>query len=270
MQSRSHKIAITPLGQLEYHIFNSKANRPILCFHGYGQEASEYAWLAKEAPEYKIIAINLFYHGNSRLTKPYTISYTQLKIFIDLLLAQENITTFEVTGFSMGGRFALATTYLYAERINALYLVAPDGLVEGPWYKLATQTKIMRLIFKAVLHSYPVFVSLTKILAKIGILNKGLLKFASLYMQIPKERHRIFNTWTGFRNLTLAPQHLAKLIAEYNIHCTIILGKYDRVIPVKRLVTNKTKVAGAHYNVKPITHHKLFYFNFLKAPSKSN
>ena len=42
-------------------------------------------------------------------------------------LRKENISRFDVAGFSMGGRFALATLEAFPEKIGNVFLIAPDG-----------------------------------------------------------------------------------------------------------------------------------------------
>lgn len=169
----------------------------------------------------------------------------------------------------MGGRFALTTLSLYGEQINNLYLVAPDGLVTGNWYRFATRNQIQRLLFKIVLNSYPSFLMIAKSLSKLGILNKGLLKFSQVHLQNKQERARVYNTWTSFRLLTLAPKKLDSICIKHSINALIILGNYDRVIPVKRIEPKLIESPWLTVKKVDITHHKLFYYNFLNTAQKS-
>ena len=163
----------------------------------------------------------------------------------------------------MGGRFALTTFYLFPEKVDNLYLIAPDGLVEGNWFRFATGGNLQRRLFKSVLHSFPTFLVIAKSLSKMGILNKGLLKFAKVHLQNIKERERVYNTWTSFRNLKVSPKELYTISTQYRIKTMIILGNYDRVIPIKRIEPKLIKTKFLILKKEPISHHKLFYYNFL-------
>ena len=166
----------------------------------------------------------------------------------------------------MGGRFALTTFSLFPERINSLYLIAPDGLVEGNWFKFATRNILQRTVFKLVLNSFPTFLVIAKSLSKIGVLNKGLLKFAQVNLQNKQERQRVYNTWTSFRSLKLSPQKLHAIATKYKIDTTIVLGNFDRVIPIKRIEPRLIKSKYLTFKKVAVTHHKLFYYNFLDTP----
>lgn len=166
----------------------------------------------------------------------------------------------------MGGRFALTTLLFYPKQIDHLYLIATDGLVEGSWYRFATRSKIQRLLFKSVLNSYPIFLALAKSLSNIGLLNKGLLKFAQVHLQSKSERDRVYNTWTCFRLLKVSPKILNSTITKYRINTTIVLGNFDRVIPIKRIEPKLLKSPYLSLKKVSITHHKLFYYNFLDTP----
>ncbi len=188
---------------------------------------------------------------------------------MDRLIQIESIADFSVMGYSMGGRFALTTFSLYPKQINKLYLVASDGLVEGNWYKFATSSLLQRLLFRSVLNSYSTVLALSKNLSKIGVLNKGLLKFAQIHLEQKEDRKRVFRTWTSFRKLTLSAKKMHVISNKHKILVLIVLGNYDRVIPIKRIEPKLIKSQYLTLKKVDITHHKLFYFDFFDSPQNS-
>ncbi len=164
----------------------------------------------------------------------------------------------------MGGRFALTTLMLYPHLVNSIYLVAADGIVPSKLFKVATGTTLMRAIFKWMLNSYPAFLNISNALTNLGVLNKGLLKFAQLHMRDKKERDRIYKSWTTFRQLEMSPIEIASISEKYKIPVHIALGKFDRMIPVSRIKPYLINNPYLHYKTVEISHHKLFYYNFLK------
>lgn len=219
--------------------------------------------MAERHPDYKIIAINLFFHGGSQLKPPFALKPTEWKLYFDTLLTKEDIEQFSVLGYSMGGRFALTTLKLYGSQIAHFYLVAPDGLVIGNWYRFATSSKLQRMLFKSMLASYPIFLAIAKFLSNIGVLNKGLLKFAQTHLSSKEERRRVYQSWICFRRLSLTPFEFDKITRKHNIKAEIVLGNYDRVIPIKRI--EPTLISSKLLTLKKVdvTHHKLFYYDFL-------
>lgn len=102
--------------------YSKNGNRPLLMFHGYGQDASVF----KHIEGY---SIELFFHGNSIWNKgEEPLEKSEWKDIIDEFLNKNNITTFSVLGFSMGGKFALATLEAFPGRVKEIILLAPDGV----------------------------------------------------------------------------------------------------------------------------------------------
>ncbi len=243
-------------------VYNTEASNTIICFHGFGQEATAYEWLAKAEPQLKVISIDLFFHGKSVLATGSPLTPPNWKAYFNFLIEQENLTQFSLAGYSLGGRFALTTFRLYPQRVKAIYLSAADGIVASRLYKIATGTAVMRSVFKGMLNSYPAFIKISNALTRLGILNKGLQKFALLHMKEASERVRIYNSWTAFRLMKLSPKRIAQISVKHQIPVHIALGKFDRVIPVDRIKPHLIQNQFLDYKTVDITHGKLFYYNF--------
>lgn len=256
--------------QLEYVVVNRTAKNYLLCFPGFGQSAEDFQKLSRAYPNYKIVAVNLFFHGESYLRPKHVLENLQLRQFLTPIIEEEFDNKFSVIGYSMGGRFALATLNLFPENINQIYLLAPDGLVEGNWYKIATRTQWQRKTFKKALASYPKLLSMAMLLSNMGALNKGLLKFAQIHLKDRENRDRVYNTWTCFRNLKLSPGQFHYLLNRYGIKATLVLGQYDSVIPIKRIIPKLIESQYLTILQIPITHNKLFYYNFLDEKRNSS
>lgn len=256
--------------QLEYIVFNETAKKYLLCFHGFGQSGLDYTKLAKVYPSYKIVAVNLFFHANSYLRPKQILRPSDLKAFLNPLIAAEFPGKFSLVGYSMGGRFALTTFQLFPEKVKTVYLMAPDGLVEGNWYRFATRTSLQRKLFKKSFDSYRTFLALATQLSKIGALNKGLFKFAQMHLKNVEERNRVYDTWTCFRKLKLPPEELDRLLNKYQTKCILVLGQYDRVIPIQRIAPRLKENPLLIILQVPITHNKLFYYNFLDEKRNSS
>lgn len=263
------RVIILGSNKLEYFVYNESGSKTIICFHGFGQEAQEYKWIADNHIRYRVISINLFYHGNSVLSPKKVLSDVDWKSYFNKVIENEKLNNFSLIGYSMGGRFALTTLKIFPHKVDKIFLVAADGLVASRLFKIATGTIPMRLIFKGMLNSYSSFVRLSNTLSNLGILNKGLLKFAKHHMKDKSERDRIFNSWTSFKKLKLHPVQLAKISVKYQILVHITLGHYDRVIPVSRIKPHLVINEFLYYETVEITHNKLFYYNFLDTPQIS-
>jgi len=162
----------------------------------------------------------------------------------------------------MGGRFALVTLESFASLIEKIYLLAPDGLVKNKWYQFATSFTILRSIFHFFMNSPKLLFMLTSSAGKIGVLNKGLLKFVQVHLKYKTERIKIYNTWTSFRKLHVAPNNFIAILELHNIEAKLVLGEFDRVINAKKFKKALKKSENLEFQIVPLTHNKLFYYNF--------
>ncbi len=140
--------------RLTYQRFGT-GPRALLAFHGMGQRSTCFAPLDRVLrDEFTIYSFDLFYHGDSsclsgdEYTDGEVLTKARWQELIMTFLRQQGIDRFSVAGFSLGGRFALTTTELFAGRVDALWLFSPDGITISPWYWIAIHTQAGRWLFR--------------------------------------------------------------------------------------------------------------------------
>lgn len=219
---------------VHYHRFGH-GPRIILAFHGFGQEGRHFQPLAEAlADEYTMYSFDLFYHGKSywnskdeAMTKKFWCD------FIKFFLNTHHISTFSVCGFSLGGKFALATLEAFPEKTESIMLLAPDGIKTSMWYSLATYPVAFKGYFKSMIVKPHRFFNLLDTINKTGLVEKGISKFAATQMDTVKKRRRVYFSWVVFKELSFSMKTMAGLIKEHNIQLHMYLGTYDRIITEK-------------------------------------
>src|SRR6476646_10231140 len=128
--------------------------RPVFCFHGYGEDASSFAFLeSHDAGKFSFFAIDLPYHGLTEWNEGYNFTTDDLREIVELIMLENKKATLEgndkitLMGFSLGGRMALALYEKMFTSVEELVLLAPDGLKVNFWYWLSTQTWIGNRLF---------------------------------------------------------------------------------------------------------------------------
>jgi|SRR5437879_461210 len=208
--------------------------KTILLFHGYGQDHTAFeSWTELLKSDYTIYSFDIFLHGQSTWAASDALEKEDWKNVIKLFLQKEKLTEFELAGFSMGGKFAFATLESFPEKTKRMILIAPDGIKVNFWYRLATYPVAMRYLFESFVSKPKLFFSLTTFLQSIGIIDKYMLRFVTLQMDTEEKRKRVYFTWIYFRHLKFEMKSIADLLIERNIPLKIIVGRYDKVIPVK-------------------------------------
>ncbi len=179
---------------------------------------------------------DLFFHGESVwgygeevLSKEFWTA--MLKAF----LAAHDIEKFSLAGFSMGGRFVFNTIEAMPDRVVQIFLLAPDGVKTNFWYNLATYPIAFRKLFKSMILHPNYFFSIAHSIHKLGLVDKGLIRFAESQMKTEEMRSRVYFSWVVFRALQVDMQKVASLIQQHSIPTHMTLGKYDKVITVKNM-----------------------------------
>lgn len=221
--------------KLFYRVLGS-GSKTLLAFHGYGQEGSNFEGMSRALPEYRVLAVDLFFHGKSTLSKAdQPLSKQKLGQFVQALLEQEEIARFSVMAFSMGGKFALTVLEKYHSQMDSLYLIAPDGIKTHLLYSLATYPGWLQGVFKSIVLRPSRFFKTVNWLQGKRLVDSGLVKFATWQMDSPQKRLRVYRSWTGFSKLTFDTKHAVQLLNQSEVEVKVFLGKYDQIISQKRL-----------------------------------
>jgi pimeloyl-ACP methyl ester carboxylesterase len=236
---------LTPMAPNFFHFEKSSLHfttlgsgrHTLFMFHGFGQDNNIFYSLSNVLSEhYTIYVFDLYFHGKS------IWGYDELplekehwKQTIQEFLKEKNIEYFSVAGFSLGGKFALATVEALPEKTREIILLAPDGIKTSFWYSLATYPPLFRKIFKSMIYRPERFMSITETLHAWGLVDKGLLKFAGFQMNSEEKRKRVYYSWVVFRHLKFDLDKIASLINQYKIPVTVVVGQYDKVIKPKNM-----------------------------------
>ena len=209
-----------------------RGSRVLLAFHGFGQNQSYFVPLAERlGHEYTVYAFDLFYHGKSYWYKngqALTKDFWQMLILE--VLTRHQIQRFSLMGFSMGGKFVLATLAAFAEKVEEVIFIAPDGIKTSTWYSLATYPGVLRNVFRSFIVRPQGFQRLVNVMHKYGIVDKGILKFANTQMRTTRQRRRVYYSWTVFKPLKFPMKRIAHLLNAYQIPVQMYLGKYDKIM----------------------------------------
>ncbi|KAA6440169.1 alpha/beta hydrolase [Dyadobacter flavalbus] len=204
----------------------------LLAFHGIGQDGiSCFEPFEKNlGNHYTVYAFDLFFHGKSQSLGKQLITKGFWSKLIQEFLDENKILHFDVAGFSMGGRFALATLEAFPERIGNVFLIAPDGISEHPLYTLASRFQPARWLFRHSMRRPETFLRTAGFLQKAGLVNKSLFRFTQQLLDTPQKRQTIYKSWTGFRKLKFDISALYKTALQNNVSIFLFAGKYDKLL----------------------------------------
>jgi pimeloyl-ACP methyl ester carboxylesterase len=222
----------------------------LLLFHGFGQHKQIFSELAEGLQsQYTLYSFDLFFHGTSEWNRgEQALEKETWRAAMQQFLNEKKIEQFSLLGFSLGGKFALATLELFPEKIERIFLLAPDGIKTNLWYSLATYPLLLRRFFKGMILKPNRLHKIVGVLQKLNLVDKGMLRFAESQMDTQAKRERVYYSWVVFRHLKFDLKTVSHLINNNSIKLTLIVGRYDKIITPKNM--NQLLRHVKHYQFK--------------------
>ncbi len=212
-----------------------QGNKVMLTFHGFGQQGDDFHPLAESLKnDFTTYSFDLFYHGKSHWGTPKVALTKEFwHDFLQFFLNLNSINTFSIAAFSMGGKFALVTIDVMPKRIERILLLAPDGIETQMWYNLATYPLVLRKYFQTMIVKPKRFFRILNTIKTLGLLDRGISKFAATQMSSVKKRRRVYYSWVVFKDLQFDLQTIAEKLNQEQLEVEMYLGKYDKIITRK-------------------------------------
>lgn len=222
-----------PYRKSHFHaISDGNGEELLICLHGFGENANSFGRLQYTLGQYfTIVSLDLPLHGLTEWNEERPFEMEDLKAVIILILERFGHTSFSLMGYSMGGRVALCVVQQLAEKLDRLYLLAPDGLKDNSWHRFATQTRTGNRLFRYCTYHPELFFGLLHTWRGLRFISRGLHKFAFNSMNTLQKRERVYFVWTCMSKMMPDRKQCKQLLRKYKIQTLLMFGKYDRVIP---------------------------------------
>ncbi len=212
-------------------------SRLLLCFHGYGESATSFAFLDSAlGADLTLLAIDMPFHGQTEWKEGLFFDPSILLSLIrEIVAGLPGLKKgWWLLGYSMGGRVALQLLESDPEAFEKLVLLAPDGLRVNPWYRLATRTVLGKHLFRWTMR-WPVwFFFLLRLCNTLRIVNPSFYKFAVHYINDDPARQELYARWMTMRGFRPRLSVVAEIIRSRQLPVSLVYGKYDRIIRWER------------------------------------
>lgn len=225
------------LGKAHFHEYGT-GQKPMLAFHGYGMTGKQFHVLEQSIiPQYHIYGFDHFFHGESKLdgwTEQQILAgmpKTMVRSYMEEWFKLYGRQRFSVMGYSIGANIALILVEEYAELIDEVILMAPDGLAVFKGFQFILHNKLGRGIFRMATKSKWLAPFIIKSLKKLRFIDESLYHIA--YNEIDTEQKRLdtYYTLNLIRLLKPDVKHIAQQINRHKIKCMLIFGKHDLLFP---------------------------------------
>ncbi len=220
--------------KLEYFVFGT-GKIPLLAFHGFGRHANDFIVFENSfGKKYTLYAFNLFHHGGSQYPEDRveqdTFTKHEFKEMFTHFFTDKQISKAGIMGYSLGGKIALMFTEIFPEKVESLWLFAPDGIKKNFWYFIASNTWIGRSVYKYFLDNPYLFFSMVNGMHKTKLINDKIKKFAMNNMDKKEKRELVYKVWLTFKDTNPNMRLCIQNIKNLNIPVYQFFGKNDKVI----------------------------------------
>ena len=208
--------------------------KKLLAFHGFDNEAQEFEPLAELLPGYTVIAVNLYFHGNSFASAEHVdagLTIYDFKKLHEAIFEKFPAEQYEILGYSLGGRIALVLFQTLPDRVSRLILLAPDGLKSTFFYRFVTRNYFGKKIFNRTIKDPSRVLSIATFLTSIRVLPKKKLQFLHYNLEHQMRRDKVNNAWMIYRFIIPDLQKVKEIIVEQKKQVFIFLGKWDILMP---------------------------------------
>jgi pimeloyl-ACP methyl ester carboxylesterase len=231
---------------------------PLLLFHGFGQTHKVFKPLVDTLKNnYTCYSFDLFHHGESTAPKDQPLEISTWNKIFQIFLEKEELADFSVGGFSIGGKYLLPIILEHASHISQVIFIAPDGIKTNIWYKLATYPAPLRKLFRSMIRHPQRFFLISRLLRRLGFIDKRLSFFVEKQMKSPTQRLRLYETWAGIRRLKIKTRDIKHVLIKNKISTNIFLSKNDKIIPVKPFKRFCKKIPTCNLHIFNCGHYEL-------------
>lgn len=225
------------LGQLHYHEYGT-GTRPMLAFHGYGMTGRQFEVLRRSVlPKYRVYSFDHFFHGQSQLEgwpekqivegMPKALIRQYLEKWFEIHGRQR----ISLMGYSIGANVALVLLEHYAELVDEVLLMAPDGLFIYPGFNFLMHRAAGKFLFKTVTKSNWIAPGLLKGLKRVRVIDESLYKIAHSEMDTPQKRQDVYYTLNLIKQLQPDAVAITDAINRHKVKCYFVFGKHDMLFP---------------------------------------
>jgi pimeloyl-ACP methyl ester carboxylesterase len=161
---------------------------------------------------------------------------------------------FSVMGYSIGANIALILVEEYADLIDEVILMAPDGLSVYKGFHFILHQPVGRLLFKRITKSKWLAPFLLKTLKRVRFIDDSLYQIAYSEMDTTQKRLDVYYTLNLIRLLKPEINKIAALINQHKIKCKLIFGQHDQLFTKAAALPFIQQLDDAEVHELPLGH----------------
>ncbi len=209
-------------------------SRPLLAFHGFGQNGQMFAPVQKLFEhEFTIYSFDFAWHGKTHWQETAPCTKPEIISMIKLFMHENGFEKISLMGFSMGGRIVLSLIADLAHLLDEVYLFAPDGISERVYYRDVLANKVGEAAFRKILKYPNILINATHAFSKIGLTKKYVADYVKTYMNDSRRRQKLLDIWLSMRTFRTQLSSVKSSVEKHQLKIYLFWGKRDKILPVE-------------------------------------
>jgi len=248
------------LGKVYYHEYGT-GSKPMLAFHGYGMTGRQFNVLEKSIlSKYRVHGFDHFFHGDSVLENweekqiVAGMPREMVKLYLQEWFKLHGEQRVSLMAYSIGADFALILLEEFAEWIDEIILMAPDGITPYKGFEFLQQHPAGKQIFKKATKSNWIAPTVIKNLKRFKVIDHDLFTIAYNEIDTPKKRQDVYYTLNLIKHLKPNTLKLVEILNTGNIKSMFLFGKDDLLFPKKMAEPFLNQLKNAEIHEVPMGH----------------
>lgn len=214
-----------------------KGEHLLIAFHGFGEDGSIYATWEKELGEaFRIIAVDLPFHGGSTEWTAGTFHPDDLVAFITFIIEKHQPSAYSLLGHSFGARILIASWKKLIKQPTEIWLLAPDGLATRRLSVInQLPTWLRSWIARGMGKRYEIWIWLAQRMHRLGWVDAFSVRYVRHHLSTDYNRYRLMGSWLALPYFKIDRDQLLKEAVQEHTKLYLVLGKKDPLIDWGRL-----------------------------------
>jgi pimeloyl-ACP methyl ester carboxylesterase len=253
-------LKIPGLGTVHYHEYGS-GTKPMLAFHGYGMTGKQFQVLeASVLSEYRVYGFDHFFHGESKLdgwTEQQILAgmpRKMVKAYVEEWFNIYGRQRISLMAYSIGANHALIILEEYADLVDEVILMAPDGIAGYKGFNFLQHHLAGRMLFNTATKSKWLMPGILKTLKRFKAIDDSLYTIAYNEVDTQRKREDVFYTLNLIRFLQPDMPKVVALINQHDVRCRLIFGRDDMLFPRKAAEHLVAQINNAEVYEVPMGH----------------
>jgi len=219
--------------KLHYYTFGTGAH-PLVAIHGFGQNGLMFSPVKNSlGKRFTIFSFDFAYHGKTEWNEKHALTKSEFIRLLEEFMRQHHFKKISLLGFSMGGRVALSLIPDFAEKLEDVILIAPDGIEERIYYRSFMSGKTGEAAFRKIL-SYPkLLITAADAFTKLGLTKKYVADYMRNYWADERKREKLFNVWLSMRTYLANLDKIRFAAEKHSLRIFLLWGNHDKIIPAE-------------------------------------